>query len=586
MPVIGTAGHVDHGKSTLVRALTGRDPDRWEEEKRRGLTIDLGFAWMTLPNGSEVSFVDVPGHERFIKNMLAGIETIDAALLVVAADEGWQAQSEEHLAVLDLLEVRRGVAAVTKLDRVDEDTRVLVGLELEDQLAGTTLAGIPVVGVSATTGQGLESLVYALEAATAPVVPAAGRPRMWIDRSFSIAGAGTVVTGTLLGGELEVGMRVNVWPGPVAGRIRSIESHERPHERVAPHRRVAVGLSGLERSAVRRGAMLGLAGQWEPTRRFTALIRPARNLDELPPRGAYHLHIGSGAWPVRIRFLEAGIALCEIPQPLGLEMGDRFILRDTGRRTVIGGGRVLDPAPVGRSPRLRTAAGRLREVVDAAPPEQAAALLSVRQRERAAVLAAHSGGGTPPEAVAAGEMLLDPEAAASLVRSLGEAVDAIHRESPLRPGLTVSEAATRLVVPAETVEALVDLDPLLVRNRGTIARRGHQPEAAGAGSWQEARDKLAAGLAVPKPEELGLEPDLFHALLRAGELVRISPDIVYLPEQVEELKRVLAGMPAGFTVSDFRERAGISRKYAVPFLEWADRLGMTVRQQELRTYRG
>ncbi|MGH8875565.1 MAG: selenocysteine-specific translation elongation factor, partial [Acidimicrobiia bacterium] len=248
MPVVGTAGHVDHGKSTLVRALTGRDPDRWEEEKRRGLTIDLGFAWTTLPDGSEVSFVDVPGHERFIKNMLAGVEAIDVALLVVAADEGWMPQSEEHLAVLDLLGVRHGVVAVTKVDRVDADMVELATLEVEERLRGTSLEGCPVVPVAAPAGKGLDELRARLvEATAASERPATGRSRLWIDRAFTIAGAGTVVTGTLLDGPLEVGEQVTVWPLQIDARVRGLQSHERDLRRAEPRRRVAINLAGLDR---------------------------------------------------------------------------------------------------------------------------------------------------------------------------------------------------------------------------------------------------------------------------------------------------------------------------------------------------
>ncbi len=274
MPVVGTAGHVDHGKSTLVRALTGRDPDRWDEEKRRGLTIDLGFAWTTLADGTEISFVDVPGHERFIKNMLAGSEAIDVALFVVAADEGWMPQSEEHLAVLDLLGVSTGVVAITKADRVDDELMEFVTLEVEEKLAGTSLAGSPSIAVSPVSDQGMEELRTALATAVAAAGPHLidiGRPRLWVDRSFTITGAGTVVTGTLLDGPLTTGDQLEIWPGSLEARVRGLQSHEREHHRVEPHNRVAVNLVGFERAEVTRGAMLGRPDDWQQTN--TVLVR-------------------------------------------------------------------------------------------------------------------------------------------------------------------------------------------------------------------------------------------------------------------------------------------------------------------------
>ncbi|MGH3649482.1 MAG: selenocysteine-specific translation elongation factor, partial [Acidimicrobiia bacterium] len=245
MPLIGTAGHVDHGKSTLIQRITGRDPDRWAEEKRRGLTIDLGFAWTTLPDGTEVSFVDVPGHEKFLKNMLAGIEAIDVALFVVAADEGWMPQSEEHLAVLDLLEVGRGVVALTKVDLVEEDLAELAAAETADRLAGTSLEASEIIPVSGMTGEGVSDLLDALVAQMPDSHVAGSRPRLWVDRSFTLPGAGTILTGTLLDGALSVEDVVEVYPTGNLGRVRAIQSHEKSHQRIGPGRRVALNVSGV-----------------------------------------------------------------------------------------------------------------------------------------------------------------------------------------------------------------------------------------------------------------------------------------------------------------------------------------------------
>jgi selenocysteine-specific elongation factor len=258
MPVVGTAGHVDHGKSTLVRALTGRDPDRWTEEKERGLTIDLGFAWTTLPSGIEAGFIDVPGHERFIKNMLAGVDAITVALFVVAADEGWMPQSEEHLSILDLLGVDRGIVALTRADLVDEDTLELVTLEIDDRMASTSLHNSPIIPTAAPEGRGIEELRTALDTALGQSsIVDLGRPRMWVDRSFTISGAGTVVTGTLIDGALAVDDEVTLFPAGSTGRIRSLQSHEQAVDRAEPGNRAALNIVGIERDEVDRGSMLG-----------------------------------------------------------------------------------------------------------------------------------------------------------------------------------------------------------------------------------------------------------------------------------------------------------------------------------------
>jgi selenocysteine-specific elongation factor len=589
MAVVGTAGHVDHGKSTLVRALTGRDPDRWEEEKRRGLTIDLGFAWTRLPSGEEVSFVDVPGHERFIKNMLAGIEAIDIALLVVAADEGWRAQSEEHLAVLDLLEVGIGLVALTKIDRVEPELAELAAMEASEKLAGTRLSEVPVIPVSATVGTGLERIIAGLETAVvAAQRPLSGRSRLWVDRSFSISGAGTVVTGSLLDGPLSVGEQVEIWPERMTARIRSIQSHEQPQDTVGPNRRVALSLVGVERERVVRGSMLALPDQWRPTRRILAEVRPARYVERLSEKGAYHIHVGSGGWPVRMRLLEPDLALISLPGELCLQVGDRFILRETGRRAVVGGGRVLDPAAPASALANRKNAPRLGGIVDTSPDRRAEELLTVRGMAPLAELAAHSGGGRPSKARSVGEFAYSEEEWETLSARLIQAVDAYHLANPLRPGLTIASVASQWEAPPSLIEALATDLPELAVERGMVKVRSHRvtPDPAEEARWLAARARMeTAGLTVPRLSELGIGGELLHALLREGHLIRIGDDLAYLPGQVDRLLELLAKMPGPFTVSEFKDAAGISRKYAVPFLEWADTAGHTVRRGDLRSFR-
>ncbi|MFO7548674.1 MAG: selenocysteine-specific translation elongation factor [Acidimicrobiia bacterium] len=591
MAVVGTAGHVDHGKSTLVTALTGRDPDRWEEEKRRGLTIDLGFAWTELPGGIEVSFVDVPGHERFMKNMLAGIEAVDVALLVVAADEGWMPQSEEHLAVLDLLGVENGVVALTKIDRVDGEFLDLVRDEVRDRLSGSSLVEAPIVSVSAQTGEGLEELRLRLAEAVAAVPPPPeGRPRLWVDRVFSIAGAGTVVTGTLLGGSLETGMELAVWPERARARVRGLQIHEREAIRVVPRSRVAVNLAGVDRRDLRRGSMLGSPEGWRTTRRLLASFRTAPYVTEVTDRGAHHFHTGSSGWPARLHVLHhengEGHAIVTLDADLCLTAGDRFILRETGRRAVVAGGRILDPSPGPGRPAPGRAA-ELAAVIDGSPGERATVLLAGREKARLSDLEADSGGGSPSRAWVVGRTAFTPELANRLAHQAVETVTRFQAENPLRPGMPAAELAPALEIEPEVLAALATETPELAMVGGIVSvGAGPGIDPTSDIRWPAARDLLESSWpAVPTPAEMGLDDELVHALARVGACVRISPSLVYLPHQVERITAVLSGLGTGFTVSEFREAAGMSRKYAVPVLEWADRAGITVRSGDVRRVR-
>lgn len=588
MPVVGTAGHVDHGKSTLVRALTGLEPDRWAEEQERGLTIDLGFAWMRLPDGGEISFVDVPGHDRFIKNMLAGVEAIDVALFVVAADEGWMPQSEEHLAVLDLLGVHRGVVALTKTDRVDSDLVELATLEVEEHLEGTSLAGSPIVPVSATEGQGLDVLIGRIVDALADLPePAGARPRLWVDRCFSIAGAGTVVTGTLLGAPLSVGDDLTLYPAGVGVRIRGLQSHEQERDEVGPGRRVAVNVTGVNRSDVARGDMLGRPGEWAPTRRFVGTLNTARYVDDLTNRGAYHLHLGSAAYPVRIRMFGSDLVMIDLPRPMAVASGDRFILRESGRRLVVGGGRVLVPDPP-RSKRFTPAV--VADLMGASSPEaHASALLTLRGIDELDRLAAHSGGGKPADAVVGGGQGMDPGVASAKSRELAQIVSDYHRVHPLRPGIGIAEAAEQLGLSAAMLSALTDATPVVDVNGAVLTEVGFSVELTEVQTAEVDRVKStlssAGTLAVPRVADLHIEASLLHATVRRGDLVQISSEFVFLPEQIDQLTSVIEQFAEPFGVSEFKDIAGLSRKYAVPFLEWADNVGLTVRMGDKRRKR-
>lgn len=578
MTVVGTAGHVDHGKSTLLEAMTGRDPDRWAEEKRRGLTIDLGFVWMTMPSGREVSFVDVPGHERFIKNMLAGIESIDVALFVVAADEGWMPQSEEHLAVLDLLGVDRAVVALTKVDRVDADLVELATLETLERLEGTTLEGSPIVPVSAPASEGLDRLVTALDAAL-PDLEAGDDPHLWIDRRFSVAGAGTIVTGTLLGGPVTVGDSLVTHPEGASVRVRGLESHEQTLETLAPHRRAAVNVVGFP-DHLGRGTMLGGEDRWLPSDVFTARLRTARYVEEFGEKGAFHVHMGTAAVPARLRPVGDGY-LVRLDRPLPLRYGEPLIIRETGRRAVVAGGVVLDPAPAGKGRQIRASA---RIPADLAPPDAAAELLAIRGQEHLSRLVAHAGEQPSDVTVVGGLAVTDPELDRLRSRAATE-VEAFHSSNPLREGLPLATLASRLGTTGDLAAHAVSSSPELETDGAVVWRSGHTVtlDPAQEEAWASARSMLEqGGLQAPRMSELPVGIEVVHRLIRAGELVRISDELVYLPAEAERLRREIAGMGEGFTVAEFRDHLQISRKYAVPILEWADSEGLTRRIGDTR----
>ncbi len=594
MSIVGTAGHVDHGKSTLVAALTGRDPDRWAEEKERGLTIDLGFAWTELAPGLTVGFVDVPGHERFIKNMLAGVGALDVAMFVVAADAGWMPQSEEHLAVLDLLEVQHGVIALTRVDLVDEETQLFAELEITEEVAGTVMEDWPVVPVSAITGDGLGDLTAALAAAVSSAGPSAdtGRPRLWVDRSFTIPGAGAVVTGTMTGGTLTRGEEVTLFPGDNPLRIRNLQVHEHDVDTIGPGTRAAVNVTGAAIDSIVRGSMLGRAGRFRTTRRVLADLRTVRSLEApLTARGAYHLHVGSGSWPVEVRTVEAvsitgsGAILVDFPEAIPLVIGDRFILRETGRRAVVGGGRILDPHP----PRKvdPEALPHLRHSLKATPDEQAQILVELRGQETLTHLAADTGGGTVGGFVAGGLGIADWKVA-SLLADLHQSVRNYQRDNSLRPGAPKAELIGSIAVTGAVLDALAARADDLVDDGATIRtvdfKGGWGP--AQEAEWGAARQLLAdSGLAVPRASQLGLGTETFHSLLRDERLVRIETDLVYLPEQIDVIVERLSGLPDGFSVGDFRDALGVSRRQAVPLLEWLDARGWTARSGDIRRVR-
>ncbi len=610
--VVATAGHVDHGKSSLILRLTGIDPDRWEEEKRRGLTIDLGFAWCTLPSGREIGFVDVPGHERFVRNMLAGVGPVRLVLFVVAADEGWKPQSEEHLQIVDVLGAAGGVVALTKVDLVDPEARELQALAVRERLAGTALADAPIVPCSSATGEGLDRLRDELDGllSRAPLPEREGRARLFVDRVFSIRGAGTVVTGTLTGGLLSVGQEVEVWPVGVRARIRALQTHKRSIEVARPVSRVAANLVGVDRARLERGDVVGPPGAWRGTRVLEARLRPVRGLAHpLTARGAYKFYAGSAERDARIRFhgvqeLRAGeeaFVRIHLAAPAVLDVHDRFVLREAGRRETVAGGVVLDVDPPER-PGADPAARLLRRL-GATREELPAIVVEERGAVRAADLLVLAGGGEAPGAERVGGWWVHPSLHAAAREALEEALAAFHREHPLLEGAEVALARGAVLAALRSRGAPRDpdlVDALLgdLEARGVVARAGptirlasHRVTLAGR---EEEVERVVEAVArgepgpptVPELVAGGTPREVIDAAVRAGLLVRVSPELVFTPGFVARATEVARELGAtGMTVSAFRERLGTSRKYALPLLEHFDRQGLTRRQGDLRFVR-
>ncbi|MFF0525384.1 SelB C-terminal domain-containing protein [Actinomadura nitritigenes] len=579
MHVVATAGHVDHGKSTLVRALTGMEPDRLEEERRRGLTIELGFAWTDLPGGEPVAFVDVPGHERFVATMLAGVGPVPAAMVVVAADQGWQRQSQEHLAVLDALGVRHGLLAVTRRDLTDAATAARVRDDALERIAATSLGEVAAVEVSGATGQGLDGLRAALAdlAAALPEPDRTADVRLWIDRVFTVRGRGTVVTGTLGAGTLRVGDRLAA--GGETVRVRGLQSLKRQYDEVGAVARVAVNLHGGT-GALRRGDALLTPGRWLPTELVDVRLHgdPARDL----PRRLV-LHVGSAAVPVHVRALGEDTARLALERPLPLRAGDAALLRDPGRHRVPAGVAVLDVRPEPFT-RRGAAAARARELAAMGPRPDGAAELRRRGLARRADLIAM--GVPPPSEPVAGDWLADPGHWDDLRRRLRDAVEEHARTHPTDPGLPAEAARRALGLPDRAlVEALATgLHRRDGRLYGTATAPELPPHVRRAVDAVR-RDLAGAPFNAPdagRLAELGLTPKLIAAAAAAGALLRVADGIVLLPGADAEAAALLAKLDPPFTLSEARRALGTTRRVAVPLLEHLDEQGYTVRVDDLR----
>ena len=588
MHVIATAGHVDHGKSTLVRALTGMEPDRWAEELRRGRTIDLGYAWATLPNGTVIAFVDVPGHQKFVTNMMAGVGPVPAVLFVVAADEGWSAQSAEHLDVLNALQVKHGVLAITRSDLGDAE---LAELEARDYLAGTSLANMPAVAVSPVTDMGLDKLRTAIGQMVAALPERVdGNTRLWIDRVFTIRGAGTVVTGTLSSGEIRVGDTLQAHPTGALVRVRAIESLKRQVDRVTGVARVALNLRATKQTRLRRGDALTRPGEWLDVAVMDVLLRPAARL---PPE--LILHFGSAAVPARLRPLGADTARLTLSRPLPLHIGERGVLRDPGARRVAAAAIVLDPLP----PALgRRGGARLRAAELAGLTGQTDLLGEIRRRGavrrhelvRAGVTV--PAGQLPEQAVAVGDWLISSDMWQRWHEQLVVAVSEWAQAHPLLPGMPRQAAAGLGLPDPNLLDALVDDDVDLVLDSAGV--HSQDQRAALPPEVEDVLDQVLQRLdadpfdapAVPELAAAGLSEKFLGVATRDGRLIRIAAGIYLRPVALDEAVRRLDELDQPFTMAQAREALGTTRRVALPLLELLDKSGRTVRvDSQLRRMR-
>jgi len=625
--IVGTAGHIDHGKSTLVEALTGTNPDRLAEEKRRGITIDLGFAFLE-ENGVRFGFVDVPGHERFVSNMLAGAAGVDILLLVIAADESIKPQTREHFDICRLLGVQRGVVTLTKSDLVDTETLELVRLEVEEFLRGSFLEQAPIVPVSAKTGAGLGELKKALfdAAMTALVKDAARYFRLPIDRAFAMKGFGSVVTGTLISGSVAAGDEVELFPSGQRLRVRGVQSGGKSVERATPGQRTAVNLAGIEHTALTRGMVLAAPGKFRKTRRIDVRLELLASARKMKQRTRAHFHAGTAETIAEIFFhgekeLPPGgraFANLKLQDEILVLPGDRFIVRQFSPVVTIGGGAVLDP--LARRPMLRDAGrvafleslekGNHEEILTAMTErallglgiEEIVARTGWAEREIHEASEKLSGTGLVKSVSAEPLVLVSGELFEETRKRIVEKVEKFQKENPLLPGIAREDLRASLGkrVRAETFRAALEelvsqkkLDAYgeLVKKAGSEIAL--QPEEARAKEQIEAAF-ASASLTVPSVKEvlakLSVEArraeKLLQILLREKSLVRVSPELIFHRQALAQLKEQLGAYKNAkgdrISVPTFKELTGVTRKYAIPLLEYLDRERVTRRAGDER----
>ncbi|QRP99134.1 selenocysteine-specific translation elongation factor [Corynebacterium sp. FDAARGOS 1242] len=578
MFVVATAGHVDHGKSSLVKALTGMEPDRWDEEQRRGLTIDLGFVWTKLDSGADVAFVDVPGHEKFLGNMLAGVGPAPVVLFVVAADEGWQAQSTDHRDALRALGVQHGIVALTRADKADKTRRAEVATQVRAELAGTQLADAPVIEVSAKTREGVDKLRASLDALLSgmPAPDKDARVRLWVDRAFSVKGAGTVVTGTLAAGTIAVGDELMLRDRKVA--VRGLQSENASVSSAGPVSRVAVNLRGVDADEIHRGDALLSPGAWRVLETVDVRRTFGTDMAELPRNLV--VHTGTAGVGARLRPLGGDFARLTLEEPLPLTLLDRFVVRSPGGRHVVAGVEVADvhPAPLTRRGDAKKRAEQLAQVI----PQDPADWLKRSGYDRVDNLIRDGFSISERPAgiiefrdwwISAGQVSLWKQ---ELLRAVTE-----HSEAnPLAPGLPRPAAmdALQLTEPAllglAVAAAKVESVDGVLRLPGQSVDLG--PAEKGVAELERRlRDDCFAAPEAEDLKDLGLGAKELAAAERAGRLLRLHGGVVLLPSAPREAQTVVAKLEQPFTLSAARKALGTTRRVAIPLLEHLDSIGVT-----------
>lgn len=624
--VIGTAGHVDHGKSTLVAALTGIHPDRLKEEQEREMTIDLGFAWLTLPNGESVGIVDVPGHRDFIENMLAGVGGIDAALLVIAADEGIMPQTREHLIILDLLGVERGIVVLSKIDLVDDPEWLdLIESDIRHALQGTTLQNAPIVRVSANTRAGLDILLETLEhlLADTPSRPDLGKPRLPIDRVFSISGFGTVVTGTLIDGCLNLGDEIEILPKGLKGRIRGLQTHKKKTPYAQPGSRTAVNISGIEVKQIQRGDVLTLPGLYQPTQRLDARCRLIPDAHApLQHNSEVKVFVGSSEVLARVRVLgaeaihpgEEGWLQLETYSPLVVSRGDRFILRRPSPGETIGGGIVLEPHPQKRYRRFDPQTLEHLSVLSQGTSDKTLLVTLQNAGPLPLSLAAKRAGLTTEEIF---RILNDPDGSKhffalaavdspneepflftltqwqDLQRKALSIVEHYHRQYPLRIGIPREALRSQLRLSPPLFQAALHqwLRTGMLSEHGQFIAHPHHKVRFNTQQTIQVEHLLRRFATTPYApptireciELVGQE--VFNALIENGTIVAISDEIAFRKTDFQTMVRfVILHLKnhSALSVAEFRDHFQTSRRYALAFLEYMDALGITRRDGDVR----
>ena len=566
MRIIATAGHVDHGKSSLVQALTGTDPDRWEEEKRRGLTIDLGFAFTQIAE-QQIGFIDVPGHVRFLRNMLAGIGGIDACMFVVAANEGWKPQTEEHLRILDALGITRGVIVLTKTDLVDAGALALTLDSVHHHVRSTFLETAPVVQVSVHDSATLDTLRSTLGdlIASLPPVVNTHRPRIWVDRAFAAKGSGTVITGTLLGSSLSVGDELVLQPTNIEVKVRGIQSNGISLDKLEAGNRCALNITGVDHSAVSRGDVLVVDGQWLGTNKFDASLKVLDSIEHaVSKRGSYMLYVGSREIKVVLHTLgstsiqsgEPGFIRVSLPDMLPLAPGDRFILRESGRDETIGGGEVLDIQPILRSSKAK-------------PDKEILRLIAERgwvQMEQLYLLAGRNVDISEVEQAIDGWVTTTK----NLAEVRKEVVALITASKDLGVDVATLSAQQRLVLSTLT-------------NITVSEGRARSTDANDVALHPMVKQFADAGCMPSDPEQF--DKAIIRQLVQRGILVHCEELYFHssaIDTAVTAARQLLASNPQGFTVAQFREHLGVSRKYALPLINHLDTTGFTRRRDDVR----